>query len=76
MRTIFRQELREKWKKVLMLFCDNEGEMLKERTIDLNTLGKLMNENGITVGSQISHNMASLFETFGGITYDEKITQI
>lgn len=44
-----------------MLFCDDEGQMHKERTIDLNTLGKLMNENGITVGSQISHNMASLF---------------
>ena len=43
MRTIFRQELNEKMKKVLMLFCDPNGQMINENSIDLITLGKVMN---------------------------------
>ena len=43
-----------------MLFCDEDGEMIHERTIDMNTLGKMMNDNGIVVSSQVSSNMSSL----------------
>ena len=75
-RTVFRQEIVEKMKKVLMLFCDETGQMYSDRTIDLNTLGKVMNEHGITVSPQISQNMSSLLEAFGGIKYDERTIQV
>ena len=76
MRTIFRDEILDKEKKVLMLFCDENGQMIDDRTIDLNVLGKMMNDHGITVNPQISHNMSSLLETFGGISYDERVVQV
>lgn len=69
MRTIFRQEINEKMKKVLMLFCDPNGQMINEMSIDLITLGKIMNENGITVTQPITQNMPSIMEAFGGICY-------
>ena len=59
-----------------MLFCDESGQMKKERNIDLNSLGKIMNEQGILVSPQISQNMSSIFETFGGIQYDERVIQV
>ena len=66
----------EKMKKVVMLFCDETGQMRNERNIDLNSLGKIMNEQGILVSPQISQNMSSIFETFGGIQYDERVIQV
>lgn len=59
-----------------MLFCDENGQMIEERKIDLNVLGKMMNENGIQVSPQISGNMSSLLETFGGIDYNERVIQV
>ena len=59
-----------------MLFCDESGQMKKERNIDLNSLGRIMNEQGILVSPQISQNMSSIFETFGGIQYDERVIQV
>lgn len=41
-RSAFREELREKHKSVVMLFCDKEGEMIHDRSVDLNVLGKKM----------------------------------
>lgn len=69
-RTIFRQELAEKMKKVIMLFCDENGQMINGRVVDMNTLGKIMNENGISVNLQVSQNLSSLLEAFGGIGFD------
>lgn len=43
-----------------MLFCDENGQMIDEKTVDMNFLGKIMNENGIVVSPQISNNMSSL----------------
>ena len=37
-----------------MLFCDENGQMILEKTVDLNTLGQKMNENDIAVLPQIS----------------------
>jgi hypothetical protein len=59
-RTIFRQELSEKIKKVIMLFCDQNGQMAHDRVVDMNSLGKIMNENGISVTLQVSQNLSSL----------------
>ena len=52
-----------------MLFCDPNGQMINEMSIDLITLGKIMNENGITVTQPITQNMPSIMEAFGGICY-------
>lgn len=53
-----------------MLFCDEKGQMIAERVVDMNSLGKVMNSCGIAVSPQVSQNMSSLLETFGGISYD------
>lgn len=42
----------------------------------MNTLGKVMNQNGIAVSPQVSQNLGSLLEAFGAIGYDEKVVQM
>jgi|LakMenEpi03Aug12_release.lakeMendotaPanAssembly.Ray.scaffolds.fasta_scaffold5401336_1 hypothetical protein len=63
-------------KKVIMFFCDEKGQMINERVVDMNSLGKIMNDNGITVSPPISQNLSSLMEAFGGIAYDERVVQM
>jgi hypothetical protein len=63
-------------KKVIMFFCDEKGQMINDRVVDMNSLGKIMNDNGITVSPPISQNLSSLMEAFGGIAYDERVVQI
>ncbi len=43
-----------------MLFCDENGQMVNDRVVDMNTLGKVMNDNGIAVSAQVSQNLSSL----------------
>ena len=50
----------DKQKGVVMLFCDEDGQMIEDKSVDLNTLGKIMNEKGITVGQNVSENMSSI----------------
>ena len=59
-----------------MFFCDEKGQMINDRVVDMNSLGKIMNDNGITVSPPISQNLSSLMEAFGGIAYDERVVQI
>ena len=59
-----------------MLFCDKDGEMINEKSVDLNTLGKKMNENGISVSQPISENMSNILEAFGGIKYEKRVVKI
>ncbi len=59
-----------------MFFCDQKGQMINERVVDMNSLGKIMNDNGITVSPPISQNLSSLMEAFGGIAYDERVVQM
>jgi hypothetical protein len=63
-------------KKVVMLFCDQNGQMVDGRVVDMNSLGKLMNENGISVSLPVSQNLSSLLEAFGGISFDERVVQV
>jgi hypothetical protein len=41
-RTRFRQTLEQSMKKVVMLFCSENGEMINHRSVDLNELGKIL----------------------------------
>jgi hypothetical protein len=41
-------------KTVVMLFCDKDGQMISEKSVDIHTLGKKMNEVGINVHQQIN----------------------
>lgn len=43
-----------------MLFCDEKGQMVSDRIIDMNSLGKVMNDNGIVVSPQVSQNLSSI----------------
>lgn len=47
-------------KRVIMLFCDENGQMIEDRVVDLNTFGKVMNDNGILVSLPVSQNLSSL----------------
>ena len=76
LRAAFREQLRDKTKKTIMLFCDKDGEMINEKSVDLNTLGKKMNENGISVSQPISENMSNILEAFGGIRYEKRVVKI
>lgn len=59
-----------------MLFCDEKGQMVGDRIIDMNTLGKVMNDNGIVVSPQVSQNLSSILQAFGAIGYDERVVQM
>ncbi len=37
-----------------MLFCDEDGQMIKGKNIDLNTLGKKMMGKNINVSQQVN----------------------
>ena len=43
-----------------MLFCDQDGQMVEDKSVDLNSLGKKMNESGITVASNVGDNMSNI----------------
>lgn len=59
-----------------MIFCDQNGQMIKEKNIDLNVLGKIMSENGLNITQQINENMCSILEAFGGINYLERTSMV
>lgn len=52
-----------------MLFCDADGQMIEDKSVDLNALGKKMNQHGINVNQQVTDNMSNILEAFGGIKY-------
>ena len=37
-----------------MLFCDQNGQMIKDKNIDLNNLGKIMSEKGLNITAQVN----------------------
>lgn len=45
---------------MIMLFCDADGQMIEDKSVDLNALGKKMNEHGINVSPQIADNMSNI----------------
>lgn len=59
-----------------MLFCDDNGEMITENTVDLVSLGKTMNEVGIAVSQPIADNMHCLLEAFGEVVTEEKMIKM
>ena len=59
-----------------MLFCDDDGQMINEKSVDLNSLGKKMIEKGLIISPQITENMCSILEAFGSIKYEEKTVKI
>ena len=59
-----------------MLFCDADGQMVEEKSVDLNALGKKMNQHGINVSQQVSDNMSNILQAFGGIKYEEKVVKM
>jgi hypothetical protein len=59
-RTGFRLELERLRKKALMLFCDEDGCMIQDYTVDLLTLGKKLSSCGLTIPTQVADNMVHL----------------
>lgn len=50
--------------------------MIKDKNIDLNTLGKIMSESGLNITPQINENMSSVLEAFGGINFLERNSMV
>ena len=50
--------------------------MIEGKSVDLNRLGKRMNEQGMAVNPHVSENMCSILESFGGIKYDEQVVRV
>jgi hypothetical protein len=65
-----------KQKIVKMIFCDENGQMIKDRNVDLNTVGRIMSENGLSITPQINENMCSVLEAFGAIGYTERTSMV
>ena len=63
-------------KKVVMLFCDEDGEMIPSRHVDLITLGDTLRAQNLDIPPNISDNLANLLECFGEIDCDERIIQV
>ena len=59
-RAVFRDEIKDKHKTVVMLFCDADGQMIDDKSVDLNSLGKKMNDHGINVSQQVTDNMSNI----------------
>jgi hypothetical protein len=76
MRATFREELKIKQKIVKMLFCDENGQMIKDKNIDLNALGKIMSEKGLNITQQMNENMCSVLQGFGGIDFLERVREV
>lgn len=74
-RTRFRNSIESNLKKVIMLFCNQNGEMIEERTVDLNELGNILREKGIEITDQIADNMAAFLKCFGEIEYQEEVIE-
>ena len=50
--------------------------MIEGKSVDLNRLGKRMNEQGMGVSQLVMDNMCSILESFGGITYEEEVLRV
>lgn len=75
-RTILREEVIDKKKKMIMHFCDKDGEMIKTNSVDLGGLAKTMGELGFEISLSVLENLYSILEAFGGIKYDESVVQM
>lgn len=71
MRTGFRQQIETNMKKVVMNFCNENGELNSERSMDINDLGRNLAEEGMDKTTpEIQENMASFLKCFGNIQFD------
>ena len=50
--------------------------MIKDRNSDLNTVGRIMSENGMNIPPQVNENMCSVLEAFGAISYSERTSMV
>lgn len=71
-RTLFRNEVENNLKKIIMLFCNENGEMKDNRCVDLNELGDTLKQRSIAVNADVSENMASFLQCFGDIVFEEE----
>lgn len=69
-RTILREEVIDKRKKIVMQFCDKDGEMMHTNSVDLGGLAKTMSDLGFEINVNTLENLYSILEAFGGIKYE------
>ncbi len=59
-----------------MIFCDKDGEMIQDKSVDLNALGRRMTDEGLSISPQVNDNMCSILEAFGDIVYEERVVKM
>ena len=61
-----------------MLFCNENGEIINERSVDLNEFGTILKTNikDIELTEAVSENMANFLKCFGDVQYDEEVTMV
>ncbi len=55
-----------------MLFCNQDGEMREERSLDLVELGEILKNKGLNIHPDVNENMANFLKCFGDIDWDEE----
>lgn len=68
--------IEENRKKVIILFCDQDGELIPSRHVDLIQLGDTLKQQGLDIAIPVCENFANLLECFGEIDCDERIIQV
>lgn len=65
-------------KQVIMLFCNENGEIINERSVDLNEFGTILKTNikDIELTEAVSENMANFLKCFGDVKYDEEVIMV
>lgn len=56
-----------------MEFCNEDGEMIPTRHVDLIAFGEVLKAKGLDIQGNVIENIANIFECFGEIECDERI---
>ncbi len=59
-----------------MLFCNQDGELIPTRHVDLIAMGEILRARGLDIPNNISDNFANTLECFGELECDERIIQV
>jgi hypothetical protein len=62
---MFRKQVEDAKKIIIMEFCNPDGEMIPARHVDLIAFGEILIKKGLDVTPSLMENLANLFECFG-----------
>lgn len=75
MRTSLRSVILENLKKFILIFSNENGELIKERIIDVTELGDYMKEYGVNFTQAPWEYISYVLNCFGDLQFDRKVTK-